>query len=162
MQRSSTDRRWSLACHTGRRSPVSTARCRQIAGDGLATNPSSRLPFLFRQARGYLPSSRTSPSSVAKKMSRLIMPRLSVRPSVCPTAQLPRLQARWLAACSTATARPSELCGLRTRPRTDVDPPRFLARTAIGGGISSRSPRGDILSHEPVGCKSSETCSDEN
>jgi len=31
------------------------------------------------------------------------------------------------------------------RPRTDVDPPRFLDRTAIGGGISSRRPRGDTL-----------------
>ena len=30
--------------------------------------------------------------------------------------------------------RPPEMCGLRTRPRTDVDPPRFLDRTAIGGG----------------------------
>ena len=34
------------------------------------------------------------------------------------------------------------MCGLRTRPRTDVDPPRFLDRTAIGvRGISSRRPR---------------------
>ena len=24
------------------------------------------------------------------------------------------------------------MCGLRTRPRTDVDPPRFLDRTAVG------------------------------
>jgi len=30
------------------------------------------------------------------------------------------------------------MCGLRTRPRTDVDPPRFLDRSAIGAGISSR------------------------
>ena len=28
--------------------------------------------------------------------------------------------------------RPPEMCGLRTRPRTDVDPPRFVNRTAIG------------------------------
>jgi len=36
------------------------------------------------------------------------------------------------------------MCGLRTGPRTDVDPQRFLDRTAIGGGgISSRRPRGD-------------------
>jgi len=58
--------------------------------------------------------------------------------------------------------RPPEMCGLRTRPRTDVDPPRFLdpwtdadgliggetichRRTAISGGISSRRPRGDTL-----------------
>ena len=26
------------------------------------------------------------------------------------------------------------MCGLRTRPRTDADPPQFLDRTAIGGG----------------------------
>jgi len=141
---------------------VSTARCRQIAGDGLATNPSSRLPFLFRQARGYLPSSRTSPSSVAKKMSRLIMPP-SVHPSVCLSHGAAAYATGTLAGClQHSHRRPSELCGLRTRPRTDVDPPRFLARTAIGGGISSRSPRGDILSREPVGCKSSETCIDEN
>ena len=32
-----------------------------------------------------------------------------------------------LAACSLATARrPPQMCGLRTRLRTDVDPPRFL------------------------------------
>jgi len=37
------------------------------------------------------------------------------------------------------------MCGLRTRPRADVDPPRFLNRTAIGGGISTRRPRGDTL-----------------
>ena len=58
--------------------------------------------------------------------------------------------------------RPPETCGLRIRPRTDVDPPRFLdpwtdvdgliggerichRRTAIGGGISSGCPRGDTL-----------------
>jgi len=38
-----------------------------------------------------------------------------------------------------------EMCGLRTRPQTDVglDLPRFLNRTAIsGGGISSRPPPG--------------------
>jgi len=38
--------------------------------------------------------------------------------------------------------RPPEMCGLRTRPRTDVDPPRFLChrRTAIGGGGYIISP----------------------
>ena len=58
--------------------------------------------------------------------------------------------------------RPPETCGLRIRPRTDVDPPRFLdpwtdadgliggerichRRTAIGGGISSGCARGDTL-----------------
>jgi len=41
------------------------------------------------------------------------------------------------AACSLA------MCGLRTRPRTDVDPPRVELPSA--GGISSRRPRGDNL-----------------
>jgi len=40
--------------------------------------------------------------------------------------------------------RPPEMCGLQTRPQTDVDPPRFLDRTVIG--ISSRRLRGDTLS----------------
>ena len=30
--------------------------------------------------------------------------------------------------------RPPEMCGLRTRPRTDVNPPRFLDRTAMRPG----------------------------
>ena len=34
------------------------------------------------------------------------------------------------------------MCGLQTRPRTDVDPPRFLPSA---GGLSSRRPRGDTL-----------------
>jgi len=38
------------------------------------------------------------------------------------------------------------MCGLRTRPRRDVDLPRFLDRTAIGEGhIVSPPPRGDTL-----------------
>ena len=110
----------------------------------------------------------------------------TIRPPVCPMAQLPRL-----AACSLATAghqrcadcgpirghfgiarsvrlsvpwrsclgyrhagclqlshrRPPEMCGLRTSPRTDVDPPRFLppSNCRRGGGISSRRLRGDIF-----------------
>jgi len=44
---------------------------------------------------------------------------------------------------------PPEMRGLRTRPRTDVDPPRFLDRTAIGGGISSRRRRGRYLVPPP-------------
>ena len=56
------------------------------------------------------------------------------------------------------------MCGLRTRPRTDADPPRFLdpwteadgliggktichRRIAIGGGIWCRRPRDDTLSN---------------
>ena len=42
-----------------------------------------------------------------------------------------------LAACSLA------VCGLRTRPRTDVDPPQVELPSA--GGISSRRLRGDNL-----------------
>ena len=37
-----------------------------------------------------------------------------------PRPQLARLSARWL----PAAGRPPEMCGLRTRPRTDVDPLR--------------------------------------
>ena len=36
--------------------------------------------------------------------------------------------------------RPPQMCGLRTRPRTDVDPPRFLDRTAIGGAYRLAVP----------------------
>ena len=64
-----------------------------------------------------------------------------------------------------------EMCGLRTRPRTDVDPPRFMdpwtdadyaivyetichRRTAIGGGrISSRPPPGRYLVAQQVVCR---------
>ena len=44
--------------------------------------------------------------------------------------------------------RPPEMCGLRTRPRTDVDPPRFLPPSNCHRrrGISSHRPRGDTLS----------------
>ena len=43
--------------------------------------------------------------------------------------------------------RPPEMRGLRTRPRTDVDPPRFLPPSNCHrrGGISSHRPRGDTL-----------------
>jgi len=40
--------------------------------------------------------------------------------------------------------RPPEMCGLRTRPRTDVDPPRFLPPSNCEG-ISSRRAPGDTL-----------------
>jgi len=36
------------------------------------------------------------------------------------------------------------MCGLRTRPRTDVDPPRFLDRTAIGVGAYRLAALGAI------------------
>ena len=44
--------------------------------------------------------------------------------------------------------RPPEMCGLRTRPWTDVDPLRFLDRTAIGvggGHIVSPPPGGYLV-----------------
>jgi len=43
---------------------------------------------------------------------------------------------------------PPEMFGLRTQPRTDVDPPRFLPPSNChrrGRGISSRCPWGDTL-----------------
>jgi len=71
------------------------------------------------------------------------MPRLTgvlsntaVRTSVCPMAQLSQAMGT-LVACSVA------MCGLRTRPRTNVDPPRVKLPSA--GGISSRRSRGDNL-----------------
>jgi len=68
---------------------------------------------------------------------RLSQPRLYMHAGC--VAQLPRLSARWL----PAAVRPPEMCGLRTRPRTDVDPPRVGLPSAAG--ISSRRPRGDNL-----------------
>jgi len=54
-----------------------------------------------------------------------------------------------LAACSLATARrPPEMCGLRTRLRTDVIRRDFCYhRTAIGVGHIASPPRGDTLFH---------------
>jgi len=74
--------------------------------------------------------------------------------------------------------RPPEMCGLRTRPRTDVDPPRRLdpwtdadgligcettchRRTTCtigGGGISSRRPRCDTLLGPVRGALSKHWC----
>ena len=54
----------------------------------------------------------------------------AIRLSVCPMAQLGSRHAGCLQLCHR---RPPEMCGLRTSPRTDVDPPRLLDRTAIGG-----------------------------
>ena len=62
----------------------------------------------------------------------------SVCLSVCPSvgcmhagcvAQLPSLSARWL----PAAGRPPEMCGLRARPRTNVDPPRVELHRRVGG-----------------------------
>jgi len=55
------------------------------------------------------------------------------------------LGCRHAACLQLSHRRPPEMCGLRTRPRADLDPPQFLDRTAIGGGISSRRRRSDTL-----------------
>jgi len=59
----------------------------------------------------------------------------AIRPSVRLSAPALGAQLPWaigtLAACSLA------MCGLRTRPQTDVDPPRVELPSAVGG-ISSR------------------------
>ena len=57
---------------------------------------------------------------------------------VCLSVSLsqPRLSARWL----PAAGRPPEICGLRTRPRTDVDPPRVELPSAARGHIVSPPP----------------------
>jgi len=60
-------------------------------------------------------------------------------------AQLCRLSACWLPAAGW----PPEMCGLRTRPRTDVDPPRVELPSA--GGTSSRRLRGDSLFYHQRG-----------
>jgi len=60
----------------------------------------------------------------------------AIRPSV--RLSQPRLWARWL----PAAGRPPEMCRLRTRPRTDVDPPRVELPSA--GDISSRRSSGAI------------------
>ena len=59
----------------------------------------------------------------------------AIRPSVRLSAAALGTQLTWaigtLAACSLA------MCGLRTRPRTDVDPPRVELPSAVGGHIVS-------------------------
>ena len=61
--------------------------------------------------------------------------------------------------CYCCFCGPPEMCGLQTRPQTDVDPPRFLDQNAIDGGISSRRPLGRyrnwwmvLLCDVPRGC----------
>jgi len=70
-----------------------------------------------------------------------------IRPSVCLSISRRSCLAYRHAGClQLSHRRPPDMCQMRTRPRTDVDPPRFLDRTAIGGrGISSRRPRADTL-----------------
>ena len=55
-------------------------------------------------------------------------------------AQLPRLSAHWL----PTAGRPPETCGLQTRPRTDVDPPRVELSSA---GTLVSTPPG---THPPI------------
>ena len=61
----------------------------------------------------------------------------AIRLFVCPVAQLP-IGYRHAGCPQLSHRQPPEMWGLRTHPRTGVDPPRFLNRDAIGGGISSR------------------------
>jgi len=71
-----------------------------------------------------------------------------LEPSVCLSV---RLSVPWRSCLSYRHAgclqlshrRPPEMCRLRTRSRTDVDPPRVELPSA--GGISSRRPRGRYL-----------------
>ena len=56
--------------------------------------------------------------------------------SVCLSQ--PRPQACWL----PAAGRPPDMCGLRTRPRTDVDPPRVELPSAGGYIISPPAAKG--------------------
>ena len=55
-------------------------------------------------------------------------------PSVCLSQ--PRLLARWL----PAAGRPPEMCGLRTRPRTDIDPRRESNCHRPGGAYRLVTP----------------------
>jgi len=79
---------------------------------------------------------------------------LSVCLSVCLSVRLcvprcSRLGYRHAGCLQLSHRRPQEMCGLRTHPRTDVDPPRFLPPSNChrrGVGISSRGSRGDTLS----------------
>jgi len=63
------------------------------------------------------------------------------RPSVCPRALGTHLSEAigTLAACSLT------MCGLRTRPRTDVGPPRVKLPSAAGGHTSCRRPGSNNL-----------------
>ena len=51
----------------------------------------------------------------------------ATRPSVCPSCRRAPSAIDTLAACSLS------MCGLRTRPRTDIDPPRVELPSAGGG-----------------------------
>jgi len=69
--------------------------------------------------------------------------------SVCPSVCLSHGAAACLgyrhAGCMQLShRRPPGICGLRTRRRTDVDPPRFLDRTVIGAGAYRLAARGAI------------------
>jgi len=85
----------------------------------------------------------------------------AIRRSVCLShGATARLGYRHAGCLQLSHHRPPEMCGLRTRPRTDVDPPRFVhprrpdwrrhdryatVELPSVGSISSRRRRGDIL-----------------
>ena len=91
----------------------------------ITTGRVTRLPLVWRTDSVVMPRRRGALRDTA------IRPFVGL--SVCPVAQA----IGTLAACRLA------MCKLRTRPRTDVDPPRVELPSAEG--ISSRRPRGDNL-----------------
>ena len=118
---------------------VDIARCITIPTASLQERPryphrdQSNVPFIAPQRRRqlyYAPALRGH-FGIARSV------RLSVRWRSC-------LGRRHAGCLQLSHRRPPEMCGLRTRPRTDVDPPRFLPLSNChrpGGGISSRRPR---------------------
>jgi len=77
---------------------------------------------------------------------------ISVRPSVCPMARSCPGYKHAGAACSLAT------CGLRTRPRTDVDPPRVELPSAGGHIVSSASGRHLVISRTTSSSRATLRC----
>ena len=74
----------------------------------------------------------------------------SVCLSVCPIIIIKRscLGYRHAGCLQVSHRRPPEMCGLRTRPRTDVDPPRFfytVQLSSAGGGHIVSPPAGRYL-----------------
>ena len=109
----------------------------------------SLLKTVTRQCRGCDSNpGRSVPesSTLAKRLSVCLSVRLSVPWRSCPrrAAALGYMHAGCL---QLSHCRPPEMCVLRIRPRTDVDPPRVELPSVKG--ISSRRPRGDNLSMTP-------------
>jgi len=92
-------------------------------------------------------------ANCVREANRLLPPCYAPRRTgaLCDTAIRPSVPGRSCLRRAAALAlgyshrRTPEICGLRTRPRTDVDPTRVELPSA--GGISSRRPRGDNLFH---------------